>query len=103
MNTGSRPAFFKRWLTRASFHSAGKQPEDSYESTMHLTTGRSTLRQPTTTDVGMGSVRQDFLADLLMRAHTSLSVRGYKELKDKHVQTSSTSDSVGALSSMSLA
>ena len=71
---------------------------------MRVMTGRSTSRQPTTSDVGIGSVRQDFLlADFLMRALASLSVRGQKELKDKHVQRSPTPDSVGTVSSTSVA
>ena len=70
---------------------------------MRVMTGRSTSRQPTTSDVGIGSIRQDFLADFLMRALTSLSVRGQKELKDKHVQRSPTPDSLGTVSSTSVA
>ena len=70
---------------------------------MRVMTGRSTSRQPTTSDVGIGSIRQDFLADFLIRALTSLSVRGQKELKDKHVQRSPTPDSVGTVSSTSVA
>ena len=70
---------------------------------MRLMTGRSTSRQPTTSDVGMGSVRQDFLADVWIKAHTSFSVRGWKALKDKHVGTTSTSGEVGTPSCTTLA
>jgi len=43
----------------------------------------------------MGSARQDFLADVWTKAHTSFSVRGWKALQDKHVGTTSTSGGMG--------